>query len=198
MEIYKETLKKYEEVVKDIEQEKHRVSCCDKGCSCCCYQVIVITEHEKYVLGQVVNKMSLKERALLWKDVKTAVKKLQDNELTPQTIRPDLYEEDQRKVQEKYFKLRLPCVFLKDDICSIYPYRPIACMTYKNYGHSDDCIKSPFVKDAITYNYVEWRLRKELFEKTKRPFDGFLIMPYVLYDIMKKKSIIYEIINLFK
>jgi len=44
-----------------------------------------------------------------------------------------------RKIGEQYFKLGLPCPFLEEERCSIYPHRPLACREYLVSSPAENC-----------------------------------------------------------
>lgn len=84
-------------------------SICREGCSHCCNQSVVITKWE----AQRIQKFSGRN--------------LDDNAGFTEQSQVD-------GVQEKY--MGVPCTFLKDDRCTIYPVRPMACRTL--YSMADD------------------------------------------------------------
>lgn len=194
VDVYEECLQKYDKKIKEIEEQESRKCKCCEGCEYCCHQIIIISDFEKEMLKQLINAMSFKERKELWLKARRTVSNLVALKLTPDTIRPDLSEQRQKEMQKNYFYIHEPCLFLNDEKkCSIYSHRPISCMTYKNYGDRDECMETPFVDGSITYNDVEWDMRKELFEKTNLQFDGFHILPFTVLDIMRSKRIFYEL-----
>lgn len=206
IERYEDILVEYDKKILKIEEKKNRTCCCEKGCSFCCKQLIIISNIEKEMLAHVINRMSFKERAWLWMSTTYAVKKLLEKGISPKTVKTGLSSFYQRMMQERYFGADIPCIFLKSDkSCSVYKDRPIACMTYKNYGEKGDCGKSPFVPGGITYNGIEVDIWQEMY---KRGIDtdtdeydrnglGFHILPYAVFDILAPKRRLYDFLSRF-
>jgi Fe-S-cluster containining protein len=87
---------------------------CRSGCSHCCNIAVVITSAEASVIGKEIGIAPIEA-----KKPKGGARKLRSYE---------------KKVVERNFGV--PCPFLKDDSCSIYDSRPIACRLHFNIGHS--------------------------------------------------------------
>lgn len=193
VQIYSRLLAEYEHGIQNIENLHDKNCSCKKGCSYCCKQIIIISDFEKKILTQVIKKMPFKQRKELWKRTKAICSKLLENNILPQTILFNLEPEKQKQIQLKYFSMQLPCLFENyDKSCMIYTYRPVSCMTFRSYGKQSLCMDTPFAKDTITYNDIEFELRKELFEKTGKKFDGINMLPYAVFDVMKRQRWFYE------
>ena len=100
-------------------QEKRNLSTCTEGCAHCCEQLFSISVIEAiYALSYYSQKLggSLEglSRATAWH---VAIGKMHNWD------------------SKKWFTLEMPCVFLKENSCSIYPARPWACRAY--YVKSD-------------------------------------------------------------
>lgn len=87
---------------------------CRSGCSHCCNIAVVITSAEASVIGKEIGIAPIAA-----KKPKGSARKLRSHE---------------KKLVERSFGV--PCPFLKDDSCSIYDSRPIACRLHFNIGHS--------------------------------------------------------------
>jgi len=104
---------------------------CKKGCSNCCHLNIVVTDDEAEVLAPLYDgtqNEKLKRQAAVTDDLKY-----------PSILG---YED-------------AACVFLKDNACSVYENRPMACRTYYVVSNPEDCdaIKHPdrLVKQASNF-----------------------------------------------
>lgn len=100
---------------------------CKNGCSHCCYMATSITDTEADIIGRYIGR---------------------DPAAVPEWTTVNDIIEWRDSAVEKYHGV--PCVFLKDSKCSIYPVRPIACRTHHNLlSTSDNCkIAGVAVEDA--------------------------------------------------
>jgi Fe-S-cluster containining protein len=86
---------------------------CRKGCSCCCWQpVFALTNEVLYLKEYIQNNFSEPEIERILAKAKEKEKKLQG--LSTEDI----------------LNSKFPCPLLKDDACSVYPARPMACRIY--------------------------------------------------------------------
>lgn len=141
-----------EELWHDIEPDVAGYAC-KKGCSWCCHQSVMSTAAEVLHAAHFLHE-NLTE---------TEVLRLRDR-IEPRARRGDGLDNRQRMDE------RIPCAFLFDDICSIYPVRPLQC-------------RGGFSEDAdYCRNLLENR------EETQRALENgdiegkFLMAPKVLYD----------------
>lgn len=88
---------------------------CRKGCSHCCKQAVAITAIEAHRIGTFIGRppFPVKHRSLL-----AMVSRI-------------------TATQEQYKSV--PCPFLKDDECSVYPVRPLVCRTHFSLGEPKLC-----------------------------------------------------------
>jgi|HubBroStandDraft_2_1064218.scaffolds.fasta_scaffold193575_2 Fe-S-cluster containining protein len=99
---------------------------CQKGCSHCCHMATTISRHEAEEIGKRVNRTPKKVTALL-----------------------------NREAQIKRFSGK-PCPFLKDNACSIYDIRPIACRIHHSIEESaDPCDISKGVRDVAQVDLMK-------------------------------------------
>jgi Fe-S-cluster containining protein len=113
-------------------KDKEKVTC-KKGCSHCCQQMVFVTDDEANLLLPLL---------------------LKENEtLSPQTLD---YLTEQSKYDTgtifdfwKLPKEKSSCVFLKDNVCTIYPKRPNACRTLQVTSKPDNCSKDKPIHTEI-------------------------------------------------
>lgn len=96
---------------------------CKKGCSWCCTQPVFTNEWEVAYLRKFMRKRFTGDKIV---ELKT--KALQKNEEVSEM--PD----------EQVLKNRIPCPLLHENVCSVYPARPMACRIYLS-SDVDSCIE---------------------------------------------------------
>ena len=188
--IYEKLLIKYDNYINELDKKNFRKCTCCKQCAHCCHQLIIITDFEKEILKYTISSMIKKDQKKLYQIVKKQCEILNQNNLNKETIIPSLSFEEQQIVQQKFFDLNLICPFLKNNSCSIYNRRQIACLTYRNYGDSSECEKTINVSNAYTFNNVEIEMRKELLQNTGVFPDGFNILQFAILEILETENLI--------
>lgn len=104
-------------VASDIGRMVAPVSACKKGCSHCCKMAVVITSDEAEAIGSAIN-------------------------VTPH--KPVQSLKSQEEMAQRF--MGVPCPFLENDVCSIYAFRPLPCMTHYNlssYPEICDVVNHP-------------------------------------------------------
>lgn len=87
---------------------------CKNGCSHCCYMGVLITDFEAEKISEFTNLQSVKQSSDL--------SNLVDN------FSPETY-------------ATVPCTFLVEGKCSIYPVRPLACRLHHNLAQDESNCK---------------------------------------------------------
>ena len=181
---YSNLLVKYDEQMNSDDKTCGRNCSCCEGCDYCCHQLIIITDFEKEIIKTRIYSMYRNEIKRLRKIINEQCEILSFNNITPQTVTPFLNEKIQKYVQTTFFDLNLACPFLKDKSCIIHDTRPMACLTYRNYGNPKDCEKNIFVPEAYTFNNIEIKLRNEIMQKMGTFPQGFNILQFALKEIL--------------
>ncbi len=101
---------------------------CHKGCDYCCYMSVAISEFEADYIKQYVNKNWSKEEK---NKLHSKIKKLKREHI--EIFNPVFL------ATETHTQVRVPCIFLKNGCCSIYPCRPTICRTYVSLTPSEIC-----------------------------------------------------------
>lgn len=111
----------------DIEPDKKAQISCKKGCAFCCHIRVSATPLEADAI----------------------VKYCKANNIPINTDR--LKEQEKLGTEEYMFSPHKKCVFLTDDnLCSIYPVRPMACRTYFVTNDPADC-NTDSLKETSTF-----------------------------------------------
>ena len=99
-------------------QEEPGVECA-AGCSYCCYTQVKLTPAEALLaFSWMDQEFSNQDKILLWKRVEN------NRRLT----------EGQSLSTRVSIKKNSPCIFLKNNGCSIYPVRPFICRSWSSYS----------------------------------------------------------------
>jgi len=122
------------EVAKAVQSGKD-ISC-KKGCSACCQRIMVpISPPEAFALAEMMDRLPLDHRDRIEARLTTIRQRLKEAELLESL--QELAESPQQRsdqdidpINRAYYALRLPCIFLENDACSIYEHRPAACREY--------------------------------------------------------------------
>lgn len=147
---------------KTIAENKDTDIKCSKGCSFCCYINVDITEDEGVLIEEYCKRNSITiDYEQLGKQVNS----------TPETYLNIPYQ-DRR------------CAFLKNNECSIYEVRPIACRNYLVVSDPKDCNTEFEVKKTL--NFVT--INTEILYSTLSSVSEFNSMSKTLLKLKSKKQ----------
>ncbi len=118
---------------------------CKKGCGACCQRIMVpVSPPEAFALVRMLKNLPREQRERIEHRLKDLRAKLQMAGLLPWL--QELAESSLQKsdvdidpINRAYYALRLPCIFLENDACSIYDHRPAACREYLVTSPADLC-----------------------------------------------------------
>ena len=126
---------------------------CRKGCSHCCHQSVMATAPEVLLVAKFLRD-NLTEREVSLLHRKIAARAVEMNALT----------------NDERVDGQVPCSFLMDNICTIYPVRPLQCRG----GYSEDaeyCRSLLEDREAIQAAVADGRIEGR-----------YLLLPKMLYD----------------
>ena len=109
---------------------------CQKGCGACCQRIMVpVSPPEAFELAAMVKELPSEHRIRIETRLAETRRRLQEAGLLP--LLQDLAESPRQRsdadidpINRAYYALRLPCIFLENEACSIYEHRPAACREY--------------------------------------------------------------------
>lgn len=126
---------------------------CAIGCTTCCSQLIEIYDFELVVIVTYIKTHALEY--IMEKAIPAA-------DFIEHTFGHSHSQNDQLDVKEafdqkmNYRSHFVPCIFLQDHTCLIYPVRPSSCANYYSYGHKDDCTKEKQIpKNCRNFDAIE-------------------------------------------
>ena len=127
---------------------------CAKGCNYCCYHLVAMSDHEALLLAHVVSLQEKHEQNRL-KNAFTPVTNILEREgLLAELIDVHVnhFHDAARltQVQRRYWELQIPCPFLLDGACSVYPFRPLVCRQYLASSPRNCCTQS-FKADHLVH-----------------------------------------------
>ncbi len=118
---------------------------CKKGCSACCQGIMIpVSPPEALALAQMIDDLPGEHRERIERRLTSTWERLTESGMLGPL--QDLAEsprqrsdEDIDPINRAYYALRLPCVFLENDSCSIYDHRPAACREHMVTSQADLC-----------------------------------------------------------
>jgi len=128
-------------VAADKVTEAGRTISCQAGCGACCRQLVPISRAEAVQLAELVEGMPAERQAAVRERFRSTLAALAEHGLLARLRRPGLLKTltARRKIGEEYFRLSLPCPFLEEESCSIYPHRPLTCREYLVTSPAENC-----------------------------------------------------------
>lgn len=127
---------------------------CRKGCGVCCRYLVRISLPEALFLAERIQQTSHPRRDDLLARF-ARVREVLQQEWLYEDLRGGLtsgqvditYPHRLYLFSRRYLELGMPCPFLEDDACSIYPYRPTTCRQYLVTSPPSRCV-NPFIENA--------------------------------------------------
>lgn len=132
--------------------EKGAEITCRAGCSACCRQLVVVSPLEAQAIQEYVARHPelserLTESQARWSAQLEATPELRER--LDVFVASDGYVSgpDGGALELEYWRAQLPCPFLHEDRCSIYPARPFACREHHVLSDPIMCAEDP---DQVT------------------------------------------------
>lgn len=116
-----ENANRFAEEKSKLSRDPHTPSvACKEGCSWCCYQAVAITALEAFRIAKYITE-----------------EMDQDSQLAVNENLRELDKKTRGASISKRSSLQLPCAFLKDGTCTIYPVRPLSCAEFTSFNVHD-------------------------------------------------------------
>ncbi|WP_099467825.1 YkgJ family cysteine cluster protein [Konateibacter massiliensis] len=120
---------------------------CTIGCSKCCSQAIYIDPIEFEMLKYHINFLNKRVKRYLGNTANNICNAVNES-LVPFKIL-HITNDESYNINLEYSKLNKQCLFLNDNICSIYSIRPNTCWTFRQYNNSKYCD----IVNKLNYDY---------------------------------------------
>jgi Fe-S-cluster containining protein len=116
---------------------------CKPACAACCRQMVPVSAPEAFLIMDMIHVIQKEFNSGLperFKEVENTVKK---NRLLFPLLEDEYDDNRMMDLAERYFWMQMPCPFLENDSCTIYPYRPVACREYNVTSPPENC-RTPY------------------------------------------------------
>ena len=135
---------------------------CKKGCSYCCSQLIRIHEYEEItIIIYMLQEINKSTKELIINNTSNWIDFF--NNETPEIPT----EKDLIDFEITLAKNMIPCPFLVDNCCSIYPVRPLTCRCFAFNDNSLICKNNPTRNAAKIYSKVRDEQMEKFFKKQR-------------------------------
>lgn len=128
--------------VKAASAERGETVTCRAGCGACCRQYVPLSDMEARALVEVVERMPEDRQARVRARFAEAEARLREAGMWDRiTVGGRIRNDEHMELVVNYFFLNIPCPFLEDEACSIYPDRPLICREYLVISPETHCAK---------------------------------------------------------
>lgn len=121
------------------EAREGRAVSCQRGCGACCRQIVPLSPPEAWMIADVVAGLPPARRAAALAVFAQAGEALTRSGLRDRLLGRIETVDQMTHLAVAYFALGVPCPFLRDESCSIYPYRPSICREYLVTSPAANC-----------------------------------------------------------
>jgi len=152
-----------------VQASPEPVSCC-AGCVACCSQLVGTSTIEARNLRRVVEDMPAERRAVVLGRFSSARQRLDEAGLLESLRAPSgsLHE-----LGLRYLSLNIPCPFLEEGCCSVYPERPLACREHLVTSPASNC--SQPTAETIQLVPMPARVSNALIQISRTPWTPLIL-----------------------
>jgi Fe-S-cluster containining protein len=127
------------------EQQQGKQISCKAGCGACCRQLVPVSAAEAHALARLVEAMPEPRRSTIQARFAAVRERVAAAGLLEMLRHPSQMNVAQRRTMGlEYSHLRIPCPFLEEESCSIYPDRPLVCREYLVTSPAEACGRQDF------------------------------------------------------
>lgn len=121
------------------EEREGRTLSCRKGCGACCRQVVPLSPPEAWLVSDLVGGLQPVRRAEVRAAFAAAAETLDKAGVKAALGARMERVEQMTAAAMDYFRLGIPCPFLRDEACAIHPMRPSICREYMVTSPAEHC-----------------------------------------------------------
>ena len=121
--------------------ETGRTISCKAGCAACCRHLVALSAFEAEALSTWIRTLPESRQQELARRFQEALTKVADAGIIDRMAKKGWLTEGDAaaRIIHDYFYLRIPCPFLENERCSIYPIRPLICREHLVTSPPDHC-----------------------------------------------------------
>jgi Fe-S-cluster containining protein len=128
-------------IAADQVRERGETVSCRAGCAACCRHVVPLSEPEARALVALVERMDEPRRTEVMSRFEAGRKRLEESCLPVKLDEVCDSMDDVQRYAVEYLRLGIPCPFLENENCSIYPDRPLICREYLVTSPAANCAR---------------------------------------------------------
>ncbi len=154
--------------VAEVEAQGRQVSCA-AGCGACCRQLVPISDVEAQAIADLVERLPPDRRATVTARFAEAERRIAAWQPLDSLLDADIDAppDEQLRIAAGYFRLGIPCPFLEDESCSIYPDRPLLCREYLVTSPAAHCARQYELRtDSVRLTRPSWSLARLASDET--------------------------------
>ena len=167
------------QVASQMTQQAGKTISCRDRCGVCCQQLVPLSQAEAYYFHHVIRNLPPDRRRRAQDRFAATRRRMAETGLMDKMNSWDSLDRDQRYgLAADCFNLHLPCAFLEDDSCSIYPDRPLVCREFLVTSPPEHC-RGP-LPGRVARVPLKGRLSPALYRLSGRGDGKFAWVPLVL------------------
>lgn len=163
------------------ENENGKSISCQKGCASCCSYMVSLSSAEAFYLQKHILSLPGEKRRPILHSFLRAARKIAANKIPPIDETASGQSDCLEAISNWYQKLNIKCPFLKDNACSQYQARPLACREHLVTSNPKACLAS----SATLANIVELPISSaetlmHISNRVESTFEEAVILPLAM------------------
>jgi len=101
--------------------------------------MVPLSPPEALYLVELIDALDPASQSVVLSRIDSIIRVLERKSMINNFLRSEYSDDLAMSIAKEYFSLKMPCPFLDANICSIYPYRPVACREYNVTTPAERC-----------------------------------------------------------